>query len=165
MRRRAALLAVLPAVMIVPGCHASANPPPSTPPSTPPPTTTARLTQQQARCVAEATFLIRVADMIVRVVPAQESTPGNEGMRAALDTLQAQKTAMANRTFHPPFDTQSGRLADAADEMIAGYEGLLAPGHHDHAEVRALNRQIAEGAAIAATTQANLRNQRSACVP
>jgi hypothetical protein len=84
-------------------------------------------------------------------------------MPAAIDALQAQKAAMANRTFHPPFDTQAHRLAGAADEMIAGYEGLLA-GHHDHAEVRALNRQIAEGASIAATTQANLRNQRSACV-
>ena len=163
MRRRAAVLALL-AALVGPACHDSAEPPPTTPPSTPSPTSTPRLTQEQMRCVAEATFLIRASDAVVRVVPAQNATPGNGGMPAAIDALQAQKAALANRTFHPPFDTRAERLAGAADEMIAGYEGLLA-GHNDHAQVRELNRQIAEGASIAAATQANLRNDRSGCVP
>lgn len=152
-------------VLAAPACHDSAQPPPSTPPSTPSPTTTTRLTQGQIRCVAEATFLIRLAGAIVQVVPTQEATPKNGGVSPAIQTLQAQKTAMANRTFHPPFDTQARRLAEAADEMIAGYEGLLGPGHNDHAHVRDLYRQITEGASIAATAQANLRSLRAACVP
>ena len=165
MRREAFALLASAVLLAAPACHGSSNPPPSTQRSTPPPTTAGRLTAEQARCVAEATFLIRVADAIVRVVPAQEATPGTDGMPGAIQTLQSQKAALDGRSLQPLFMGDAHRLTASAEEMIAGYEGLLGPGHHDHAHDRELNRQIAEGASMAATTQANVKNKRSACAP
>lgn len=164
MRPRGAATAVLVALLavpIAPACHGSVEPPPTTPSGTPPPTTTASVTQDQKRCIADATFLIRVADAIVRVVPTQEATPRTGGMPAAIDTLESQKAALESRTLQPLFQGAAHRLAASANVMIEGYEGLLGPGHHEHD--RELNRQITEAASMAAVTQADLRNKRAAC--
>jgi len=157
-----AVLVVLLAGPIASACHSSAEPPPTTPPTTPS-TTAHNPNPDQKRCIAEATFLIRVADAIIRVVPTQEATPGTGGMRPAIQALESQGSTLVNRTFHPLFEGDVHRLLASVNVMIEGYEGLLGPGHHAHD--RELNRQITEAASMAAVTQTDLRRKRGACVP
>jgi len=154
----AVALAAAPAAV---ACGGSGPPPPTTASPTATPSGPRSLSPQQVRCLADARFLIRTADAIVRVLPVQSATPGTGGMPAAVDALRAQLNGLRAHAVHVPFVTSRLELIEAANKMIAGYEGLLGPGHHE--QDRQDQAMVAAGASMATVTAANLVNIRSRC--
>jgi hypothetical protein len=158
---RHAILAIAAFAAIGTACHGSSPPPPTTTPPTSPSPTATQLTAEQRRCVAEATFLIGSAATIVGVVTTQEATPGNGGIPAAIETLQAERDKLQARTLHGRFVEIRVQLVSAIDQMVAGYQGKLDDRHHKQDRQHTL--MIIAGASAAATAEANLGNAREAC--
>jgi hypothetical protein len=122
------------------------------------------VTAAERRCLNEGRFLSTIASDLVRVIPVQGATPGNDGMPAAIERLRALLAQLTAHPIHTPFVASRQQLQAAANDMIDAYEGLLSRGGH-HRQDRVYQAQLTKGASMASSTAANVRVMRSRCVP
>jgi hypothetical protein len=162
--RARALVAGLIAAFAMTGaaCGGAPEPAPTTPTSISP-SPTHNVTPGERRCLNEGRFLSTVASDLVRVIPVQGATPGNEGMPAAIDKVRALLAELTAFAVHTPFVASRQQLQAAANDMIDAYEGLLSRGGH-HRQDRVYQAQLTTGASLASSTAANVRVMRSRCV-
>jgi hypothetical protein len=154
----AAVVAVLLA-----GCDAAQSPPPtSTPPRTSPSPT--HLTAAQKRCAAEGQLLVDAARVLQGIPSIEAATPppNRTGREAALSGVQAQLARLSPRALHKPFVSDQAALIQAANDMVAGYEGLLGRGNHK--VDRANTALVTKGTSAAAGVEANAGLHRAQCL-
>jgi hypothetical protein len=147
--------------VLLAACDATPSPPPtSAPPRTSP--SPAHLSAVQKRCVAEGRLLIDASRVLQGIPSIESATPDRTGREAALSGIQGQLARLTARTLHRPFVSDQAALIRAANDMVAGYEGLLGRGNHK--VDRANTALVTKGSSAAAGVEANVAVHRAQCL-
>src|SRR5438105_10759456 len=140
-------------LVAAPSCHGHPNPGPTTPTTTP--STIRPLTAAQKRCLADGRHLGGIATGLVRIVTVHGATPGRSGMPAAIESAEAALAQLNGRAVQPRFSPDRRALITAANDMIAGYRGILAGGNHPR--YRTFLAMVTAGANAAGATDGSIR--------